>query len=101
MSGSEQNRPAPAITLLYFAGARTALPGEPYEEEVPLPSARFPLSGLRALLVARHGDNRLFAAVLDKSAWSVNEEMVDRDAEDECILLGGETVGVIPGVSGG
>ena len=43
----------------------------------------------------------MFADVLHRSAWSVEEEMVERDEEDKVFLKGGEVVGIIPGVSGG
>lgn len=91
------------ITMLYFAGARTSLPGEPYSEAVSIPDSPSPflLSSLRKLLVELHPDNDEFADVLRKCAWSVNEEMVDRESEGAVVLKGGETVCVIPPVSGG
>ncbi|GAA6028724.1 hypothetical protein JCM8097_007363 [Rhodosporidiobolus ruineniae] len=89
----------PQITLLYFAGVRTSLPGEPDSQVVDLPSTPFPLTQLRSLLVSLHNNNAELAAVLERSEWSVNEEMVD--AEEGVQLLGGETVCPIPPVSGG
>lgn len=92
---------AQQITMLYFAGARTSLPNEPNSESISLPTTPFPLSGLRQLLAERYGGNIAFASVLQRSAWSVNEEMIQRDEESSTLLLGGEVVGIIPGVSGG
>lgn len=89
------------IVILYFAGARTSLPGEPYQETVILPNTPFYLSSLRALLIARYEGNRAFAEVIERSAWSVEEEIIEREIESELELKGGETVGIIPGVSGG
>ncbi|KAK4701177.1 hypothetical protein P7C70_g5056, partial [Phenoliferia sp. Uapishka_3] len=95
---------SPSITLLYFAAVRTSLPDEPDSQIVSLPSTPnpFPLSLLRSHLTsAVHPNNEQLALVLDKSAWSVNEEMVDRDEEESIILKGGEVVCAIPPVSGG
>ncbi|BGP41139.1 hypothetical protein JCM10450v2_005171 [Rhodotorula kratochvilovae] len=90
------------ITLLYFAAVRTSLPGEPPSQLLALPTspAPFPLSALRAHLVRDvHPGNNEFARVLERCAWSVDEEMVDE--EDGVVLKGGETVCAIPPVSGG
>lgn len=86
------------ITLLYFASARTALSLS--SEQIPLPSSSFALSSLGDLLLQRHPEAaQELKAVLVKSAWSVNEEIVF-DPE-ECILQNGDVVAVIPPVSGG
>ena len=87
--------------MLYFAGARTSLPHEPNSESISLSTTPFALAGLRQLLCERHEGNIAFANVLQRSAWSVNEEMVQRDEEATTLLRGGEVVGIIPGVSGG
>ncbi|GAA5908768.1 hypothetical protein JCM6882_008202 [Rhodosporidiobolus microsporus] len=95
---------APKITLLYFAGVKTSLPSEPDSQTVTLPTSPspFPLSRLREYLTAHvHPGNDEFARVLDRSAWSVNEEMVDEEDEGKVLLRGGETVCPIPPVSGG
>ncbi|GAA6011664.1 hypothetical protein JCM10207_004200 [Rhodosporidiobolus poonsookiae] len=92
------------ITLLYFAGIRTSLAGEPDSQLVPLPPipAPFPLSQLRHYLCTTvHAGNDEFARVLERSAWSVDEEMVDEEDEGKVVLKGGETVCPIPPVSGG
>ncbi|GAA5850678.1 hypothetical protein JCM9279_006384 [Rhodotorula babjevae] len=93
----------PEITLLYFAAVRTSLPSEPASQVVPLPDSPspFPLSSLRQYLVDKvHSGNDDFARVLERCAWSVDEEMVDDD--DEAVALkGGEVVCPIPPVSGG
>ncbi|GAA5825161.1 hypothetical protein JCM11251_006125 [Rhodosporidiobolus azoricus] len=94
----------PTITLLYFAGIKTSLPSEPDSQLIPLPTSPspFPLSLLRKHLVTHvHPDNHEFARVLQRSAWSVNEEMVDDEDEGKVGLKGGETVCPIPPVSGG
>mgnify|MGYP006969732231 CR=1 FL=1 len=48
------------------------------------------------LIKSIHPGNDEFAHVLGKSAWSVNEEMIDEDAEAQVWLRGGETVCPIP-----
>ncbi|BGP71573.1 hypothetical protein NBRC10513v2_004953 [Rhodotorula toruloides] len=94
----------PQITLLLFAGVRSAWPGEPASQLVELPTSPspFPLSQLREHLIryVQPGNDEL-ARVLERSAWSVDEEMVDEEREDEVLLKGGETVCPIPPVSGG
>ncbi|GJN90054.1 hypothetical protein Rhopal_003052-T1 [Rhodotorula paludigena] len=92
------------IHLLYFAGIRTSLPGEPSSQTISLPitPSPFPLSLLRTHLTAVvHAGNDEFARVLERSAWSVDEEMVDEEDEASVFLKGGETVCPIPPVSGG
>ncbi|GAA5875738.1 hypothetical protein JCM8547_007054 [Rhodosporidiobolus lusitaniae] len=92
----------PQITLLYFAGVRTSLPSEPDSQVIDLPASPspFPLSQLRQYLTSTvHPDNEEFACVLERSEWSVNEEMVE--VEGKVVLRGGETVCPIPPVSGG
>ncbi|KWU44756.1 hypothetical protein RHOSPDRAFT_33571 [Rhodotorula sp. JG-1b] len=104
MNRAAHTSPGPTIELLYFAGVRTAIPGEPASQKVQLPStpSPFALSDLRNYLIKSvHPGNDEFAHVLGKSAWSVNEEMVDEDAEAQVLLRGGETVCPIPPVSGG
>ncbi|GAA5860858.1 hypothetical protein JCM3774_003166 [Rhodotorula dairenensis] len=104
MESVTQSAPGPKIELLYFAGVRTSIAGEPASQTVPLPSSPnpFPLSALRDHLVqAVHPGNDEFARVLDRSAWSVNEAMVDDDDVARVWLRGGETVCPIPPVSGG
>lgn len=88
--------------LLYFAAVRTSLPAEPASQVVRLPDSPspLPLSSLRQYLVDKvHPGNDDFARVLERCAWSVDEEMVDDD--DEVALKGGEVVCPIPPVSGG
>ncbi|KAM0791820.1 hypothetical protein ACM66B_004079 [Microbotryomycetes sp. NB124-2] len=88
------------ITMLYFASVRESLPGEPSQEQVALPRTPFPLSQLKQHLIEHvHPDNVNFAAALAKSAWSVDEEMVDDDVSVE--LIDGQVVCPIPPVSGG
>jgi molybdopterin converting factor small subunit len=93
------------VTLLYFASARSSLPNEPHSEVVSLPSSNpptpFHLSSLRALLLQLHPNNDEFANVLSRSAWSVDEEMVEPELESSLVLKGGEAVCIIPPVSGG
>lgn len=83
---------------------RTALADEPASQSINLPASPspFPLSDLRAYLTDTvHPGNDEFARVLHRSAWSVNEEMIDEEEEDKVLLRGGETVCPIPPVSGG
>ncbi|KAK4046923.1 hypothetical protein OIV83_005714 [Microbotryomycetes sp. JL201] len=88
------------ITVLYFASVREALPGEPALEVVALPRTPFPLSQLKQHLMDHvHPNNPEFSAALAKSAWSVDEAMVDDDTAVE--LNSGQVVCPIPPVSGG
>ncbi|KAH7106537.1 hypothetical protein BKA62DRAFT_687401 [Auriculariales sp. MPI-PUGE-AT-0066] len=90
------------ITVLYFAGAQSAVKRQ--SEQVSLPSAAqdpgFPLTKLAERLSELHPDTGL-AAVLATSQWSINEEMVPVDDVGGTWLRGGETIAVIPPVSGG
>ncbi|BGP25772.1 hypothetical protein JCM10295v2_004709 [Rhodotorula toruloides] len=92
------------ITLLLFAGVRSAWPGEPASQLIDLPTSPspFPLSRLRDHLILHvQPGNEELSRVLERSAWSVDEEMVDEERENEALLKGGETVCPIPPVSGG
>lgn len=92
------------ITLLFFASVRTSIPNEPYSSTVPLPShpSPYPLSLLRQHLIKQiYPGNTAFEQAINKSAWSVDEEMVDHAQEAGVRLIGGETVCPIPPVSGG
>lgn len=80
------------VTILYFAGARTSL--NISQETIHFTGT---LSSLIQELEKRYGDNEEFIAILKRSAWSVNEEMV----MDDVILNEFDIVGVIPPVSGG
>ncbi|GAA6060358.1 hypothetical protein JCM10212_004542 [Sporobolomyces blumeae] len=94
----------PTITLLYFASIRTSLDGEPSSETLALPESPSPLtlSDLRTWLVRTvHDGNEAFRLALERSAWSVDEEMVAVEDERDVVLTGGETVCAIPPVSGG
>ncbi|KZP00645.1 hypothetical protein CALVIDRAFT_455829, partial [Calocera viscosa TUFC12733] len=85
----------PTITVLYFAAARTCIGLS--SERISLPEGGLPLSQLGKLLEERHEDTGL-GKVLQRSGWSVNDEMVE---EEGVVLRGGEEVGVICPVSGG
>ncbi|GAA93995.1 uncharacterized protein L969DRAFT_15728 [Mixia osmundae IAM 14324] len=88
------------IRLLYFASARTALGGVSSEEIELAVSTK--LKELSSILLDRHaGVRQELAAVLGQSAWCVNEEIVPRDEEAQHELKPGDTVAVIPPVSGG
>lgn len=71
-------------------------------EQVDLPHGNLSLSQLRSYLTTIvHPDNEEYALALDKSAWSVNEDMISPELEHTVVLKGGETVCPIPPVSGG
>jgi len=91
-----------SINVLYFAGAQSAVKLQRETVALPESSAQtgFPLAELAALLIARHPHTGL-DAVLQTSQWSVDEEMVTSDDVVSTRLQGGETVAVIPPVSGG
>lgn len=81
---------------------RTAIADEPESELLELPTVPFPLSALRALLTTSvHPNNAELERVLERSGWSVDEEMIDPEQEHIVQLSGGETVCAIPPVSGG
>lgn len=84
------------ITVLYFAAASTATGMA--AETVPLPTSDYPLASLSELLTSRHPNSNL-GAVLARSRWSVDAEMVDDPTAVK--LKGGEEVAVICPVSGG
>lgn len=89
-----------SITLLYFAGAHTAIgkPSESLTLAVKDAERGFPLAELAAVLVEKYPGNNL-EKVLDTSQWSVDAEMVEEPKD--VYLTGGEEVAVIPPVSGG
>lgn len=86
------------ITVLYFASAKTAVSLS--SESVELPRSPFMLSELPAFLLERHpaaaGE---LSGVLSRSALAVNEEIEDQP--EKRILQSGDTVAVLPPVSGG
>ncbi|KAJ9096764.1 hypothetical protein QFC21_005034 [Naganishia friedmannii] len=92
------------ITILYFASIRTHLDLE--RETVPLPlqppSSSTTLADLPRIIYQLHPSEKT-KQILQGCMWSVDEEMVDLEdeAEGKRVLRGGETVGVIPPVSGG
>jgi len=91
----------PTITVLYFAAARTAVGLS--SERVSLPESGLHLKDLAKLLDERH-EGKGLGKVLERSKWSVNDEMVsdeEGESEETVVLRGGEEVGVIPPVSGG
>jgi molybdopterin converting factor small subunit len=93
----------PTIKVLYFASIRTHLSLE--SESYPQTSSPTTLSSLKSQIIARHPDNKT-KEILKGCMWSVGDEMVDDDEEDESEpkdvqLKGGEVVAVIPPVSGG
>ncbi|GAA5873816.1 hypothetical protein JCM16303_002597 [Sporobolomyces ruberrimus] len=94
----------PKITLLYFASLRTSLPDEPTSQIIQLPSSPSPfnLYDLRIHLVKDlHRGNEEFERALEKSSWSVDEEMIEIENEKEFHLREGQVVCGIPPVSGG
>ena len=87
------------VTLLYFASAKSAL-GNLSSESFPLPRTPFPLRDLEGLVADRHPEHAAgWREVVNRSAWSVDEMLISNDEAVE--LQGGETVAVIPPVSGG
>ncbi|GAA5927139.1 MoaD/ThiS family protein [Sporobolomyces koalae] len=92
----------PSITMLYFASIRTSLVGEPDTEIIQLPSRSCTLYDLRIHLVRQvHRGNLEFERALERSMWSVDEEMVEVEQERDHVLRNGQTVCAIPPVSGG
>ena len=90
--------------MLYFASLRTSLAGEPSSQILQLPSSPSPftLYDLRRYLVEEvHKGNEEFEHALERSLWSVDEEMVELESEKSFILKDGQVVCGIPPVSGG
>ena len=85
------------IQMLYFASARTSL--DKFQESIQLPSSHFPANKLKAYLQERYNGNVEFISVLNKSAISVNEEIVYD--EENHLLENGDVGAIIPPVSGG
>lgn len=89
--------------MLYFASARTALDVQSEKITLSRPHDGTPitLAVLIKYLLASHKDRASeLQAVIDKSAWSVNEEIV-LDEQTACVLQSGDVVAIIPPVSGG
>ncbi|CAD6577472.1 MAG: hypothetical protein CYPHOPRED_000246 [Cyphobasidiales sp. Tagirdzhanova-0007] len=84
------------ITMLYFASARTAL--DKSSERISLP-ASLAVSQLSDALLKKYNNLRELRTILQKSAFSVNEEIVYRP--EDTILKHGDVVAIIPPVSGG
>lgn len=84
--------------MLYFASARTTV--NLSSEILRLPSTSTRVSDLPAILLEKHEQvAQDLRAVLAKSAFSVNEEIVYDLAGT--LLHEGDTVAIIPPVSGG
>ena len=82
--------------MLYFASARTAL--DKSSERISLP-ASLAVSQLSDALLKKYNNLRELRTILQKSAFSVNEEIVYRP--EDTILKHGDVVAIIPPVSGG
>jgi len=82
--------------MLYFASARTAI--DKSRESITLP-ADFRLADLPGHILGMYENLAELKTVFDKSAWSVNEEIV-YDLEGTK-LQQNDVVAVIPPVSGG
>lgn len=88
--------------MLYFASARTTL--NKSNESLSLPSSSFPIAKLKTYLLEKYDGNEELKKVLNKSALSLNEEIVydeDDAAAGEVLLKEGDVVAIIPPVSGG
>lgn len=84
--------------MLYFASARTTV--NLSSEILHLPSSSSRVADLSAILLEKHESvAQDLRAVLAKSAFSVNEEIVYDLAGT--LLHEGDTVAIIPPVSGG
>lgn len=92
------------IHVLYFAAAKEA--AGIGRQDIALPESPFPLAKLGTHLVqlvsdSGKGDSKEFQKVLERSKWSVDEDMVNEEEIAKLTLKGGEDVAIIPPVSGG
>lgn len=101
MTEQPSNLDAKPISLLLFSSARTALPSAPHSLSVPLPTGPITLEDFRDHLQTEPWYTPEFGVALKKSAFSVDEEMVRLDEEHQVSITGGETIAIIPPVSGG
>ncbi|KAF5367550.1 hypothetical protein D9758_003665 [Tetrapyrgos nigripes] len=123
MSSASKSTSPPTITVLYFAAASTSIgltseeitlpvvkkhstASEQNESESESTSGPFFLSSLPSLIISLHPDAPNLKQILEESQWSVDVEMVDKEAKDggswdKVELRGGEEVAVICPVSGG
>jgi len=83
--------------MLYFASARTTL--DKSQEPITLPYSPFPASKIKGYLLEQYKGNDEFVKVVNKSAISVNEEIIYDD--DDLQLKNKDVVAIIPPVSGG
>ena len=92
------------LTILFFASAQTATSLStlsfplPTSERSPSSSQPYTLSKLSIDLVERFPK---LGKVLESASWAVDEEMVGEEEVGGWVLRGGETVAVLPPVSGG
>ena len=87
--------------MLYFAASRDALDGLSTETFELASTVKY-LADLPAALLQRHQEHAdELKAVLRRSAWSVNEELIPREEEATTELRDRDVVAVIPPVSGG
>lgn len=100
---SESTTPPPKpLRLLFFASAQSAT--RLSSLEIPLPPASSLSSEPYTLTKLAQDLAQQFpklGPVLETSNWAVNEEMVGEEDVEGFVLNGGETVGVLPPVSGG
>lgn len=103
-NGVASNGDTKTIHVLYFAAAKEAVGSG--KQDVQLPEMPFALSKLGEYLAEEirksgKGDAKAFQSVLEKSRWSVNEDMIEEEEVGKLMLQGGEDVAIIPPVSGG
>lgn len=89
------------VWVLYFAAARTAL-GKA-REEVHLSSSpnNSSVAALVSTLREQHKGNAAFQDVLATGRWAVEEELVEPEEMESTTLSSGQTIALLPPVSGG
>ncbi|MCO5588151.1 hypothetical protein L7F22_042106 [Adiantum nelumboides] len=100
-----------SVTILFFAAAKEAVGGKA-KHLLLLPTdgtSAVTLSALRDHILitfekdppSEKYDGASLKKVIEGSKWSIDESMIDEDELQSTLIQGGETVAIIPPVSGG
>jgi len=98
-----QIAPTKPLQLLFFASAQSATRLSTLDFPLPPSSSSTTSTPYTLPQLARDLAQQFpkLAQVLETSSWAVNEEMVGEEEVEGWVLQGGETVAILPPVSGG